>query len=53
MDITVFDDFPEIDFIGSKYIQINNTDFVELKPVMDMCRIHNKTLLISFSEKEE
>jgi hypothetical protein len=53
MEITVFENFPEINFMGERYINISNTDFIELKPILDLCRVHNKTLLISFSEKEE
>lgn len=51
MDITIFDNFPTVDFRDS--ISIDNTDFIELKPILDLCREHNKVLLISFREKEE
>jgi hypothetical protein len=51
MDITVFDDFPTVDFKDS--ISFDDTDFIELKPILDLCRVHNKVLLISFKEEEE
>ena len=51
MDITIFEDFPEINFMGERYININNTDFIELKPIMDIARKYNKTLLITFGDE--
>lgn len=52
MDITIFENSPEINFMGERYININDTDFIELKPIMDIARKYNKTLLITFGDND-
>ena len=53
MNVMIFEDFPELNALEEKYISVNNTDFIKLQPIMDLCRENGFTLLIDFPKKNK
>ena len=50
MNLLIWDEAPVVD--TSKGVIFYDSDFIELKPIMDMCRVHNKTLMIVFNDEK-
>ena len=51
MNIMIWDEAPVVD--DSKSVILYDSNFIELKPIMDMCRVHKKTLMIIFNGAKE